>query len=135
MKEISTAASLRISTDESALDFVTETLGVAPIRQHILGERRSPRNPQSSTFEQSIWIYESPLPDSAELHEHIESILTLLEARMLAMDKIRGRISGIDVFCKFSSENGQGSAELKADLLRRLADQRIDLLIDLYPPS
>lgn len=135
MSEISTAASLRISTDESALEFVTEALGVASTRQHIVGERRSPRNPQSSTFEQSIWIYESTLPDSAELHEHIESILTLLEAKALAMDNVRGRISGIDIFCKFSSENGQGAAELKVELLRRLADQRIDLLIDLYPPG
>ena len=60
---------------------------------------------------------------------------TQLDAKRGALDAIRSRIASIDMFCKFSSENGQGSAELDATLLRRLADQGIDLIIDLYPPS
>jgi hypothetical protein len=135
MDVISTSASLRMFTDEMGLDFISIALGVQPTRQHLKGERRSVRNPQSSLFEQSVWIHDSGLPDSSELHEHVDCILKLLESECLGMARIRARISQIDIFCMFSSEHGQGSAELNAGLLRRLADQNVTLLLDLYPPS
>ncbi len=35
----------------------------------------------------------------------------------------------------FSSQHGQGSAVLDAELLRRLGELDIDVIIDLYPPN
>jgi hypothetical protein len=135
MTDKTTKASLRVFTGETDLEFVSRALGVKPNMQHLKGEPRSRRNPGSSVFEQSVWIYESPLPDSSELHEHLAKLLELLESKQAAIDAVRDRIASMDIFCMFSSENGQGSAELNANLLRRLADLRIDLLIDLYPPN
>jgi len=135
MSEINTGASIRISTWESDLNFVSEALAIVPSRQHRIGDNRSPRNPQSGKYEESIWIYESPLPDNTELREHIDLVLSLLEARRVKMDAIHHRLSGIDIFCKFSSENGQGSVELGVNILKRLADQGVDLIIDLYPSA
>jgi hypothetical protein len=133
--EKTSSSSLRILTDEPSVEFISEALGVTPTAAHLKGERRSMRNPRSALFEQSLWIYEAPLPDSAELHEHIEWILTFLEGKAEALHRIRPRIVAIDIFCMFSSEHGQGAAELSAELIGRLAHQHIDLVIDLYPPN
>lgn len=135
MSEKTAGASLRILTKEISPRVISETLGLPPSRQHLKGELRSKRNPLSSVFEENLWIYESPLSSSCELHEHIDAILQLLESKGSALDAIRDRCTAIDVFCMFSSENGQGSAELSLDLLRRLAKQQVDLIIDLYPPG
>ena len=75
------------------------------------------------------------MADSVELNEHLICLLELLESKHEAIDAIRSRIDLVDIFCMFSSESGQGCAELDANLLKRLANQRIDLLIDLYPPN
>jgi uncharacterized protein DUF4279 len=135
MSDKTTKASLRIFSDERDIQFLSKAFGVIPSTQHLKGEPCSKRDLQSGAFEQSVWIYESPLPDSSELHEHLTALLELLESRESAIESIRNRITSVDIFCMFSSENGQGSAEMSADLLRRLANQRIDLIIDLYPPN
>jgi len=126
---------VRILTEENDIDFIFDSLNVRPTAVHLKGELRSERNPQSSKFEQSLWIYDSSLPDSSTLSEHITHIVNLLELKQGALDKIRARITTMDIFCMFSSEHGQGSAELDADILRRLADLRLNLIIDLYPPN
>lgn len=132
---MTTSASLRIFTDESSLSFVSSALQIPPSVQHLKGEHRSKRNPKSSVFEQSVWIYRSPLPRSVELSEHLEQLLSLLELKRQALKAIRRRVTSVDIFCMFSSESGQGSMELDALLLQRLAKQQIDVTIDLYPPS
>jgi hypothetical protein len=130
-----TGASLRISTKEANSDFISSALQVFPSVQHSKGERRSKRNPKSSIFEESIWIYRSSLPNSTELHEHIENILDLLESKQEVLNSIRSRVTEMDIFCMFGSEDGQGSMELATSLLHRLAKQNINLILDLYPPS
>jgi hypothetical protein len=108
---------------------------VAPTRQHLKGEPRSKRNPASSVFEESVWLYQSPLPDTSDLHAHLEHLVNLLESRVQEMGGIRDRLRSVDIFCMFSSENGQGSAELSSGLIRRLGECGVDLIIDLYPPQ
>jgi len=135
MSGISSKASLRIFTDEADASFISTTLQVQPTTQHSKGERRSKRNPNSSVFDQSVWIYDSQLPDTCELHEHLNNLLHVLEAKQARLASIRNQIASIDIFCMYSSENGQGSAEVDSILLRRLADQKLDLIIDLYPPN
>ena len=130
-----TGASLRISTEEMNLDFISSALQTPSTAQHLKGDRSSKLNPKSYVFEESIWIYRSPLPDSAELHEHIENLLDLLESKHEALELVRNRVTLMDIFCMFSSENGQGSMELDPVLLERLAKQKISLILDLYPPS
>jgi hypothetical protein len=130
-----TGASLRISTTESSPDFISSVLQQAPTVQHLKGDHLDKRNPKSFLLEESLWIYNSPLPNSAELHEHIENLLDLLETRREALESIRGRVSLMDIFCMFGSEDGQGSMELDPPLLQRLAKQQISLILDLYPPS
>ncbi|HEY5044133.1 MAG TPA: DUF4279 domain-containing protein [Verrucomicrobiae bacterium] len=135
MSNITTGASLRISTEEANTDFISSALQISPSVQHSKGERRSKRNPKSSIFEESLWIYNSPLSDIAELQKHIENLLDLLESRRETFELIRSRVTLMDIFCLFGSENGQGSMEFDPLLLQRLAKQQISLILDLYPPT
>ena len=122
MSEIATKASLRFFTNETNVNFISEALNVTATSQHLKGELCSKRNPKSSVFKYSVWIYESSLSDSSELHEHLNELLKFLEVKQADIQAIRNRLTSMDIFCMFSSENGQGSAELEAALLKRLAD-------------
>jgi hypothetical protein len=135
MDDKTTSASLRAFTDETDLKFISEALGVAPTKQGIKGELRRKRNLKSSVFEKSVWIYDSGLPDTCELHKQIESLLKVVELNRVPLAGIRHRIDTFDIFCMFSSEHGQGSVELNAELLRRLGELNLDVIIDLYPPN
>jgi hypothetical protein len=128
-------AALRIRTEAQDPAFLSEALGVEPSRTHLRGDTVSQRRPDGPRLAFTTWIYDSPLSTRAELAEHITYIVTLLEDRLPGLDRIRGRITTFDIFCMFSSTSGQGSAELDAALLIRLAALKIDLIIDLYPPS
>ena len=132
--DITTGASLRIFTREDSAEFVSEFLGVTPTMHYLKGEFHSKRNPRSAVFEQSVWVCSSEMPDTCELHEHLDWLLDFLESKQAALNGIRDRITEMDIFCMFGSEHGQGSAELDASLLRRLADFGVDVVIDLYPP-
>lgn len=135
MSETTTKAAIRVFTNEPSLDFISEALGVKPTSHYLRGQLRSKRNPQNGVFEESIWIYDSGLPDSSDLHEHFDGLLKILEPKRQSIEAIRNRITRMDIFAMFSSEHGQGSAELSAAVLKRLASQEIDLVVDLYPPN
>lgn len=130
-----TSACIRISSLEVDPTFISTALGLAPTRQHLRGELRSPRNPNSSIFEQSVWVLESALPDNADLADHISSLVSVLESRKHQLNEIARRTTGIDLFCMFSSENGQGSTQFTPVLLGRVAALNVDLTIDLYPST
>lgn len=129
------AASVRIFTSEKDATFISTALGVKASRIHIRGEPVSKRNPKGPAYPETAWIYDAPIDAAVELGRHIADIVNFLELRRADLDAIRDRITTMDMFCMFSSENGQGSAELDAGLLQRLAALRLDLIIDLYPPS
>jgi hypothetical protein len=135
MSEKSSSATLRITTDNSDVDFISKALNVTASREHRKGDRLSKNNPLSSVFEQSLWLYDSPFPDNLDLEVHIDAILQLLECRQEQLELIRTRITAVDIVCMFSAIDGQGSAALTHPLLERLASQRLNLMLDLYPPS
>lgn len=130
-----THATLRLYTDESSLDFISDAFEAKPTRAHLKGEPQNRRNPEGIKRKESAWLYASPLPDDSELEDHISHLLGLLEKEPRTLESIRDRITSMDIFCMYSSENGQGSAVLDAKLIQRLAKQNIDVVFDLYPPN
>jgi|GEM_PF-3441042 len=73
-------AALQILTARIEPETLTMALGIKPTRQHIKGARRSKRNPKSGIYDANIWIFESTLPETAPLHQHIDDVLKVLEA-------------------------------------------------------
>ena len=80
-------------------------------------------------------IVRSRLSESRELSDHIEAVLTILESHQAKFRLLKKEIGKIVIFCKFSSPCGQGSMDVKSELLQRLAKNQVDLVIDLYPPT
>ncbi len=79
-------------------------------------------------------IYESTLDEETMLSDHISEVLDLLEKFPPRWRENRDKI-GCDIFCMYSAEHGQGSMELDLDLLARLTHHRVELILDLYPPT
>jgi Domain of unknown function (DUF4279) len=126
------SASLRIAGDTLRPDKITVALGIEPTRSGLKGERVSSRN--EALRRTSFWLKTSPLPDERPLQEHLEWVLNLFEPKHQVLSLISKEHS-CDLFCGFSSENGQGGACLGTDLLARLAGLGVSLVLDLYPPG
>jgi hypothetical protein len=133
MSEKTSRAALRIASAEHSIKFIISALEIEPTDQKNKMEVEA--GVKGYGCNESLWIYESPLDERKELSEHIDFVLKILESREEAWLAIRRRISSADIFCMFSSDCGQGSVTLRANLVQRLARQKIDLIIDLYPPE
>ena len=127
-------ATLRVCTDEPEVDFITESLRLEPTSHALKDAPVSPRLPDHKR-RFSVWLYRSSLDPSRKLEHHIEQVLGILETHPTAADALARRGCSIDIVCFVSSESGQAGAILTASLLRRLANQRIDVCLDLYPPE
>jgi hypothetical protein len=68
------------------------------------------------------------------MEEHLKWLLNLLEPKAGIIKGIADRFC-VDLFCGFSSENGQGGFRLDARLLQRIASLGIAFSLDLYPPE
>jgi hypothetical protein len=82
----------------------------------------------------SVWVLRCPLEKSAPMEEHLKWLLNLLEPKAGIIKGIADRFF-VDLFCGFSSENGQGGFSLDARLLQRVAHLGVALSLDLYPPQ
>jgi|RhiMethySRZTD1v2_1073278.scaffolds.fasta_scaffold120163_3 hypothetical protein len=127
-------ATLRVVTEQPEVDFITEALGVEPTHTHLKDAPISTFTPDRKR-RSSVWLRECPLDRSRKLEHHIEWIVEILEAHASGIDALARRGCTVDIICCVTSESGQAGTVLTASLLRRLANQRIDLVIDLYPPE
>ena len=126
------SASLRIAGDTLRPDQITAALGIEPTRSGLKGERLSSGN--DALRRTSFWLKASPLPDGSPLQDHLEWLLNLFEPKLQVLNLI-SKEHKCDLFCGFSSENGQGGACLGSDLMARLAGLGVPLVLDLYPPG
>lgn len=129
------AASIRIFTREASVDFITEALGCQPARSRLIGQPVTLRVPDAPKYADSLWTFSSCLPETEPLNEHVGYLCEFLKDRDLALGAIRPRILASDVFCMFSSENGQGACAVSCEHLGILAACEMELVIDLYPPA
>ena len=121
--------SLRIHSSILSCDIITKALGVEPTKCLDKGAKIHRNN--AKIRERSMWILESQLPEEETLDKHIDKLL-------IRIDKMGDRFSSLleqvdcDLFCFFSTENGQGSIGLDKLLLQKLAKYPLDIIIDLY---
>src|SRR5688572_1937682 len=131
MSDAKSGASLIIFSTENDLGFISDCLERQPSRiVRNKGKFGDVENPPHSK-----WILKSELAETCSLAEHIEAMVRVLEEHANAITSVSDKILNTTIFCLFSSPDGQGSAEINAALLERLARQKVDLVIDLYPPN
>lgn len=124
-------AGLRLFSTMLAPDEIGEVLGLQAARSFRLGDPISSRSrgvrPQHGFFVKSGVSADEPL------EEHLIALLALIEGVGDRLQSLRSQVDA-DIFCGFSSGNGQGGFTLSPPTLRRLADLELDLILDLYPP-
>lgn len=127
-------ASLRITSQSKSAAEITKLLRTEPSEAYEKGASLSRTNPQSPARQESLWVLESGLHESQPLEAHITKLLSFIE-RNLSVLKDLLLDCEIDLFCGFSSSNGQGGFVLTSDLLKRITVLPIDIVLDLYPPE
>jgi hypothetical protein len=125
-------ASLGIWGEELRPDEITSRLELKPTRTHIRGEGKSSRN--QLVWKDSYWSFDCPIAAEHNPVEHLEWLLDLLEPRAAILKEISARFR-VEIWCGFSSENGQGGFTMVASTLKRIANLEIPMTLDLYPPQ
>jgi hypothetical protein len=123
---------LRIRSEAVPLATIVATMNAAPTRGHDASDAVGRTHPRRRG--DALACFESSLPGTAPLHEHIEELVELVRARAGAIASLRATCD-IDLFCMVASENGQGSCILEPALMGELATLGLSLSLDLYPPS
>ena len=129
--ENSATATLRIHSMALRPEEISAILKSRPSQSFAKGEKMSPRNPLSAIFEENLWMLESELEASQPLEIHILWLADFIEQRLTAVKGLM-RTCEIDIFCKYSSANGQGGFILEAEVMKRLASIPIDIIFDIY---
>jgi Domain of unknown function (DUF4279) len=125
------SAALRVFSLMKSATELTAVLGLSPTVQHDKGDRYSPRNPDSRVFDRTTCIFETGLPMSATIEDHLLAVVRLVESLGQQLHELASDCE-IDIICSVSSDSGQGGIVLNRDLLRRIADLRLDVTFDLY---
>lgn len=128
------SASIVISSHSMTAHEIATLLKIEPTGFHEKGEPLNKRNPKSRKREEHLWRFESKLPPSESLEKHIENLIEILEIKAKGLNKVAER-SSCEIFCGFSSGNGQGGFVLEHNLLERIGKLPVDLIVDLYPPE
>lgn len=125
------AATLRIHTVNLSLEEISAILRVQPSQSFSKGERMSLRNPLSAVFEENVWMLESWAESSLPLEVHILQLVEFLEQRSPLVKRLIDSCD-VDIFCQYSSANGQGGFTLEANVMKRLTAIPVDIIFDIY---
>lgn len=120
-------ATLRISSKTMTLNELKEYIG-EPTRGFSIGDEFS-RGKRKREF--SYWGWELTPVVKTSLELHIGKIVDILKEKQPKINEIADKID-IDIFCRISSDNGQGGAVFPSKLMKVLAPYGIDVVFDLY---
>lgn len=123
-------ASLRIFGDGITVESIAERLGIGPD----FGGNAGTPGGGASTMRTTLWGLKSRLSNDHLLNEHIQDLL----ARLQGCEDVLATLAEqcrIEIFAGVFSDNGQTGEMLPWLTLKALGDRRIDLDLDLYPPT
>ncbi len=118
---------LRISSKEHTLLDLERILG-KPSNGYSKGDIYS-RN--KIKREQSLWALESSSLPNADFESHLNEIIDFLDNKKKKLSDLRGKCE-LDIFCMLSSDNGQGGAVLSSQVMKKISQYRLDIILDVY---
>lgn len=127
----SCSATLRIASKAISVDDISTVMGVRPSESYDIGDVISKRSPTPTLRTESVWLFSSGVPDAQPLEDHIEELLAFSEQRAFNLKQLSSECD-IEMFCTFSTFNGQGGFVLDKFAAQRVAKLGIDLVFDLY---
>jgi hypothetical protein len=97
-----------------------------------VGDRASPRLPESTGKRHTSWNLKSKASRDRPLEQQIAELAIFLEEHREALAAIRADVD-VDIFCGvFTGDGAQGGFDLDEGLLRRLADLEVVVVFDIY---
>ena len=128
------SASLCIGSKKRSVDEISKFLDTKSDQAISKGESLSKRNPKSPISKEHRWTLNSKSPSFKPLENHLEEIASYIESHKSAIQELLSDCD-LEIRCAFSSGNGQGGFFLDSALLKKLAANSIDIVVDLYPPE
>jgi hypothetical protein len=128
----SSSATLRIASRSMSAADISRELNISPSESHEVGELLSARSPQPRRREESLWLLRSDVDEGQPLEKHLDAVVSLAESKEQEIRRLAAAKCDIEVFCRFSSANGQGGFVLPHSLSKRLAGLELDCVFDLY---
>lgn len=131
------AVSLRITGDALDPTKLEGLLGLKPDLLGIMGQpRMGKQGRQYPPYETNLWICREGSSSEIGFDQRIQSLFERLGHRVSELQRLSAT-EGVDVelFCGFSSGNGQGGDTLRPETLKLLVDSGLSLTLDLYPPT
>lgn len=124
----------RVSSSRLSVAEITRVLNSEPTSAQDKGEPKSKRAPERGVRDFSVWLMESGVGDDKPLNEHLAALLPFIESHA---EEIRSlsKDCTVDLVCGFSSGNGQGGFVLEHDVLKKIGEAGLDIVLDLYPPE
>ena len=129
--------SLRITGDALDPTQLESLLGLKPDILGIMGHpRMGKQGRQYAPYETNLWSYREGSSSEIGVDQQIQSLFERLGHRVSELQRLSAT-EGVDVelFCGFSSGNGQGGDTLRPETLKLLVDTGLSLTLDLYPPD
>ena len=130
--------SLRITGDGFNPKEINDLLGLKADLTVEKGEYRKLRSDKLSqtAAKTNMWVYRWCDDSSIPFSEQLTMLFNELGDKVYCIKKLAS-LEGVfvEVFCGFSSENGQGGDTFSINVLRVLSDNNIHLSLDLYPPE
>ena len=106
------SATLRVHGADLPFEEIAKTLGVSATHEHRAGGRRRPSRPQ---YRDDAWHFTAPLPEEAELTEHLRHLWNVVEPHV---GYLRALDATVDVFCGYRSNNGAAGFAVDPDALQ-----------------
>ena len=131
------AVSLFIMGDALDPTPLENLLGLQPDTVGIKGQpRMGKQGRQYAPYETNLWSYQEGSSSGIGFDQRIQSLFARLGHRVSELQRLSAT-EGVDVelFCGFSSGNGQGGDTLRPETLKLLVDAGLSLTLDLYPPD
>jgi hypothetical protein len=111
---------------------ITAVIGISPTREYEKGDIISRKSPKPVRRQNSMWMIESGLPESADIEDHILSLCDKIQPCSEALNSLRSDCD-VDIFCGYFSESGQAGFSLSNQVLGRVVSLGLDLIFDVYP--
>lgn len=109
-------------------DPVTAIVGRQPTNFQVKGERVGK---SAILRKQSIWQIDSGLPQQADLEEHLESLLAILEEHETGVRKLTSTVHAA-IQCAAYWHTSQPGLHLSSELISRVAALGVSLDFDMY---
>lgn len=120
--------SLRVFGDSLEPEEVSALLGRDPTRCHRKGD---PLGSSGDVEPTGAWILDSPLPEKAEIEEHIETLLAPLSSDPDEWEQLSARFSASILCSAFMDQYNEGF-ELSPRAAQSVAERGLVIAFDLY---